>query len=435
MQLPRREDWDSQLVDVHGLWCAWCVEYLDGEVEKHHMLGQFWTRLNEPLDLQSPSRHLLEWTVLVHKRCHRPRASRHTGPSLQNLTDTVTTNIRELDPDVPERLLASDSDREDHLATLDSLAREAHDAGLYQLAALFKRFRRRARLQLDNSQRLGIVEDEIATLAGVRLRRPVAVRGLSFHGRPRLAYQFANFYSNRGAPALARQLIEAGDDEMTKLPPTARGEYAVDKLLRHAQVDRNAAAGHAARVETTIEYREHTALAITEFIDLGEHKYGSALASAQALLSSVKNVSWLYRAEACFTEALGLLATHKQLVGRQKALRGAYRYLVESQYIYVVLGLQSPPHPEVRRLLGLRTAVPASSEWVTSPASVLLEHGWFAHGQLSAGEALDLRREAIIESGLRDQVMSSLLALSAPPRARGVLWMPGGPPSRPWIRH
>lgn len=102
-------------------------------------------------------------------------------------------------------------------------------------------------------------------------------------------------------------------------------------------------------------------------------------------------MSWLYRAESWFGRAV----LHLQ----QGKPRQAYRLLVASQYVYVLLGLQGTPHPAM--------PVPAADRSDCVPADVLRDPRFDPIGR---EERSDLRRLAIIESSLRRDLALHLAA-------------------------
>jgi hypothetical protein len=437
VSLPQQPaEYRVNLADSYGPWCAWCLQYLCPspptpcaglDVHRHHMIRRNWIELNLTYSRRDFRRHPLEWTVFVHEACHRGRATRGSPPTLQSYTDAISRNLQGLDPNSTDFL------GEDRLAklqerfnTLDERARETHEAGLYQLSMVFKGFRSAVQERIE--KRPGPTElgaQEVGSLAGVRHRTPLKLPARDALERdPRLAYHLANYFSDRGMLQEAVATLEKGDEELRRSSARAQDEYATDRLLRHAQVLRSANAAAEALSEEREGYRAHTALVMTAWVEFGRGRYGGSLEAADALLSPTTSIAWLFRAEGCFAKAATMLSD--PLVHGPEARernRQAYQFLVQAQYICVLLGLQATPHPEVRDRLHMAKG-DVRQQWSTTPGDVLLESGGFDRLAFAAKELAELRVEAILASGLRTQIIASLVALSEAPPLAGVLWHP-----------
>src|SRR5439155_24814050 len=103
---------------------------------------------------------------------------------------------------------------------------------------------------------------------------------------------------------------------------------------------------------------------------------------------------WLYVAEALFGKACYSLRWHENNLAR------AYQWLVQAQYIYVMLGLQGTPHTQVPRELRTSPAMSCFPGHVLTTARFAV---W------SADKRYQLRSEAIGRPGDIDWLYKSLL--------------------------
>jgi hypothetical protein len=294
------------------------------------------------------------------------------------------------------------------LNALDRAARLAHEAGLYPVAVVLKWFVRevkRARGYPDDELK-ETLRLEIASLAGVRHRwvYPLTPAGLR-SGDIGLAYHYGNYLSNRGEMSSARMFVDIADGMREDAAPSRRGDYEVDAALRHAQVGRTPRQTELALKTTSggDVYRQHTALVIAFAADLQRGDLRLARARAEALPDAT---SWLYRAERWFTIGCTELLLRR---GRIAEVRRAYMNLVRAQYVYVVLGLQGPPHIGILDLFGAPDRPDALPSDVLATAEQL--------GDLTPRECLELRRLAILADrplSLQDQLLRTLRGWQSP---------------------
>jgi hypothetical protein len=112
-----------------------------------------------------------------------------------------------------------------------------------------------------------------------------------------------------------------------------------------------------------------------------------------AVLAKGLDVSWLYRAESLF--GIGCL-----MLRDGTDIKEAYKFLVAAQYIWAILRLQGMPH------LNMHPSLPDPA---LTPGSVVYYDAHLI--QLSKGERLALRQLAVLESGVRNQLLSTLVFL------------------------
>lgn len=370
---------------------------LEDPPEKHHVLAKEHLpallagrmRAEETLIPQFPT----SWTVYAHRRCHRYE---RTTADLQDAASAATARLKlvQSPPFRPEN--------ENELRRVEADARIAHDSGLYGVSVFLKEVVRASLLQVGEAEAsLRMLEFGLASLAGVRSACPIDLEkfagGVS-QDRPLAVLHAANHCSNVGLNEEARALLDHSRRLLEGPAHGQKDELALDVMLRTAQIERNPAAAREALGEATTRYaayRVDTARVISAMIGLSE---GTSVAAEcfEALISDERHLSWLYRAESWFGRAV--------LDLQQGKVREAYRLLVASQYVYILLGLQGTPHPAM--------PVPAANRSDCVPADVLRDPRF---DSVRKEERAELRRLAIIESSLRRD-LALHLATGVPPR-------------------
>jgi hypothetical protein len=185
-----------------------------------------------------------------------------------------------------------------------------------------------------------------------------------------------------------------------------KDELEVDYQMRTAQIGRKFKdAQEAINVAGKDPYRKNTALVLTGMIGLKDGRADSK-EFFNEILSEHGTVSWLYRAESWFGLACDELANGD-------CVQDAYKRLVAAQYVYVLLGLQGTPHTEFPLL-------EAKNLNDCTPANILMGNEKLR--TLGKETCFDLRKEAIIYSGIRDDLIwdltGRLLKTSDPLRTR-----------------
>jgi hypothetical protein len=143
------------------------------------------------------------------------------------------------------------------------------------------------------------------------------------------------------------------------------------------------------------EYSYLTSKLLLGWNELSEGKPG-AREHFDEVLASLNWASWLYVAEALFG-----IACHALLSGSDGKDR-IYQWLVQAQYVYVLLGLQGMPHTLLPAKLGIPNEVSCFP-------GHLLTSGAFS--DLSPERRLILRTDAIGEQGQADWLYRSLQEL------------------------
>ena len=288
------------------------------------------------------------------------------------------------------------------LKRVENEARGAHDGGLYGVSVFLKEVVRGSLLQIGEKEAsLRMLEFGLASLAGVRGAVPIQLdtfAGGVAKDRPLSVLHAANHNSNVGFEEDARTLLDHGRRLLEGPARGQRDELALDVMLRTAQIERKPAAAREALREATTRrapYRVDTARVISAMIGLSE---GTSVAAEnfEALVSEERSVSWLYRAETWFGRAL--------LDLQEGRVRDAYRHLVASQYVYILLGLQGTPHPAM--------PIPAANSSDCVPADILRDPRMVS---ICKEDRVQLRQLAIVESSLRRD-LALHLATGVPPR-------------------
>jgi hypothetical protein len=369
---------------------------LEDPPQEHHVLAK--EHLAELLhSLMGEEQSLLpkfpsRWTVYVHRSCH------NRGKTVADMQDSATAATARL------KLMQSPpfaTSNEAELSRLEGEARAAHESGFYGISVFQKEILRSSLLRMGEvDASLRVLEFGLASLAGVRGTEPVDLNtfasGLA-RDRPLAVLHTANHASNV-ANAKAQQYLDHGRDLLDGPARQQRDELALDLMLRTAQVERTAVAADQAIGEAITRgsvYRVDTARVIAAMIALSEGR-SVAQHHLEALISQDRNVSWLYRAESWLGKAV--------LSIQQRKPRDAYRLIVASQYVYILLGLQGTPHPAL--------PVAAGNRADCMPADLLRDPQFEA---INRDERLELRQMAIIESSLRRD-LALHLASGVPPR-------------------
>lgn len=353
------------------------------------MFPQTYTKARFPSGDESPAatqlaRFPLEWTVFAHRECHRGRSE---NLHLQDIADTMRTYVKWI------------QDSPLNLTLLENDGQRLHNLGVYPLATVLKEIRRRALVKLDRGEEyFRALEFQVASFAGVRGQQPVDLRvvgGSEVLQRPRAVLQSANQLANLGRLSEADHLLRHAEYLLSGSFKPKKEAYEVDYQMRLAQIRRNLdAAKEAIELAGADTYRQNTAKVLAGMISLSNEAWINARDLFNEILSEA-HVSWLYRAESWFGLACVGLANNAPA-------QDVYRFLVKAQYVYVVLGLQATPHPE----MPLR-ALSHRSDCL--PGDVLTEDG--AKLDLAKDECFGLRDEEIIGSGLRHKLVGELAAL------------------------
>jgi hypothetical protein len=401
MTSPERVETRHSLADVHGPWCWWCLEYATEDepltsmrlVSPDHLREALLprrTRLMETFGGRLP----LLGTVTTHERClsdgdpHRVRRA---------ITDEIRKNI-ELLPQEGARIRNTD-DLVD-LLRVEQAARRLHDLGIYGLSALLKDvIRREYQVESDSDNQWRMREHQLASLAGFRdlTSRPLVDGILRDDAllHPAAALHMANWHSNRGDLHSASQLLESLTASL-KMPLSE--ELAVHYWLRKAQVYRHLPdAIQALSMAGPDAYRANTARVFAAMISVAEavagNKKSDPFRYLDPILHEPATASWLYRAESWLASACFELTTRRPDFGK------AYKLLVAAQYVYVVLGLQGTPHPQIHPLANEKM-------FDLMPADVLIGDDRFTC--LGARECELLREEAIGEGRVRQVLFEDL---------------------------
>src|SRR5437867_3074339 len=140
------------LEDPHGLWCAWCLDYIPaGEEEQHHVYPT-WSTRNVP----GFSDVLHDWTVPVHdknktnEQCHRHR--------MQRLADAAAYPIGELSA-LPA-------------AELDQIGFTAWQKGHLKVGVAIREYLRKTS-EKDDDRQATYLTVELNAAAGAELPLPV----------------------------------------------------------------------------------------------------------------------------------------------------------------------------------------------------------------------------------------------------------------------
>jgi len=148
MTYPNKREWPLTLADRHGVWCAYCLEYISSQeyMERHHQIGQTFLKQNFRKPLSGG------WTVPVHaKDCHRKEIQRFAS-------------ARE------SRLVVLETDGFD-VSQAESLAQRLHDRGDYQGATLIKEKIIQwlgEQGEKDSHKRMEMITYQVASAAGIR---------------------------------------------------------------------------------------------------------------------------------------------------------------------------------------------------------------------------------------------------------------------------
>jgi len=314
---------------------------------------------------------------------------RYPDGNLQKIANAATARLRWL---ARETVLNEDAD-ENAFTALDKEALKAFESGLYSIALFLNEFIRVARWRrAERAESFEVLAHQLSARAGIRGEVPATLAAFgdgSAARDPRALLYLTSHQSNLGRRTEAQASLDQARSLLAESP--RREELTLDLLIRVAQVERSRKHAEQAVQLASAEgsrYRESTARVFAGMIALAQGA-SEGQEHFEAVADFGDSTSWLYRAEAWL--ALGALAMASRRTDE------AYRYLVASQYVFVVLGLQPMAHPDL---------VPKT---VTRPDSVpvdLLRDPMF--GELSAGKCTELRNRAIDGSQIRHSVFSDL---------------------------
>jgi hypothetical protein len=392
---PAEKRWPLTLADHHakdrGLWCANCLDYIvkpvDGQpqrqgqkalLQNHHQLPEDYLDELGEQGVRFPR----GWTVPVHGwPCHQHHPK---GLDLQSVSDTSAAFLSQLD--------RGRFDLKQH----DHLAKQFHDRGLYGHSAIVKE---RMKTHLKSQGRMGeywqVLERQVASAAGFRNELSFAAPSAEEPESPELLLARSNDAANRHRWEESRKYYQHANAHRPKHNSERAERLEPYYALRKAQqmerkrddMDRALAACRG------LGYSLDTAKVIGSgiLLDLGGARdVEKARDYANELLSADHETSWLYRAESHF-----LLACVG--AGNERPA-WVYAHLVVSQYIYVMLGLQGTPHPNVP------ACRPSNrNAW---PGDVLTTNRRLH--SLSPASCLGLRRHMIQESDVQRTLLNDL---------------------------
>ena len=414
MAYPIKSSWPQTLADQHGVWCAWCLQYIKPAEFQEQILPKRrleWHHVHPKASIRKRfgDRFPLGWTIPAHSRdCHQPTLQTFasaTDAYLQyletapfNLTDPRSRVGRMGERDPYLKFLQSSATHEE---TRDRHAQRLHDEGFYWLSALIKETIIRDILKQQEHRRSEasdrVLEYQVASAAGFRHRFPPRFSRVKPPNRPLLLLNQANLEANRGNRESAMQLLEYAKELLRKGFPTQRDSLRLPLMLRSAQIDRQPkAAEDAIRESRGSSYSHNTALILAGFFHL-ESGTRQSTNRAESCFNEVlegEHVSWLYEAESYF----GLAAI---ALKRNRPARIAFERLEAAQYIYLMLGLLGTPHPLIPISGSCSAACPM-------PGDVLMKSAEFAPSKLKKKTCFMLRMHAIRETELQTRLLGTL---------------------------
>ncbi|HWY22045.1 MAG TPA: hypothetical protein VNX26_12545 [Candidatus Acidoferrum sp.] len=381
------------MADHDNLWCVFCLapirddppgcdlDYPLGVLELHHPFAQsmFGKKIKEPL--LRPS-FPLGWTVPAHATCHEE----HYSDAFE-VAGYVLRWLRSRDRQSRE-----------------GWAQKSHDQGLYwHSLAMNADTLRRFSAELQPEEKATLIERQLSSAAGIRSRvHPLSESAIYEtvppEHRSRVLYHLANRQANRGHEKAAHSTFK-GAEELRRhaAPGEGADRLVLSSMLRRAQVERTVAAGDEAlrKARETLgpkQYSFLTAWLLRGWNAITEER-SDARESFDLVLANATWASWLYVAEALFGK------TCCSMLWESCRKERAYQWLVQAQYIYVMLGLQVTPHTRLPPKLG----VPSDASCF--PGHVLVS-GRF--GDFSAEKRRALREEAIGVEGDPDGLYGAL---------------------------
>jgi hypothetical protein len=215
---------------------------------------------------------------------------------------------------------------------------------------------------------------------------------------PRLKLNLANLQAARGHESAAKQTMDLFTRLRESLPKKDKDALTPGLLRRKSQLSRRTSDASDAVRAAESNYSLDTAFVIQGVLAVSNRELPIVERSLDHLYDRGSLMSWLYQAELRFIHGLLLIATRDQNAGM------IYSLLCEAQYIYVLLGLQFSITPELPKEV-------QRSSWGWTPSDVLRFYlGSSGTYKLGRDECLDLRRRAIHDSNLKENIISPMWA-------------------------
>jgi hypothetical protein len=149
-------------------------------------------------------------------------------------------------------------------------------------------------------------------------------------------------------------------------------------------------------------YSRDTGMVLRALASTSQRKFDAVYEGFEELNQPNRVTSWLYRAESWFARGIAEVVRDASSM----AAASAYKYLVASQYVCVMLGLQMTPHPNLPLI--------RSCPWDATPVDFMRAVPLFS--RLDQQWCLTLRREAIEGEHLYEKLLYPMSLTGPTPR-------------------
>lgn len=312
------------------------------------------------------------WVVPVHASCHQ---------SIGKHGIAALTYIQEL--------LAGANSLQERM----KLSAWFHDRGYYWIAVLIN-----VHTLFDSSIELGTEERRqrlrylFSSGAGIRgcQNLPKAVMPSPEDiSSAEVALHLTNLKATRGQGNSSLESYQEAVQQMDRMNAATRRSLEGQRFLREAQVFRKVRSAIDAKSAVTTKHGVFTSLTLQSLLAMSIKKHSVAEQALDDLIRHWEDISWLYRAQTWFMQALMLIQTHS------KDYKKIYQLLIRAQFTYVFLALQLSITPYI-----VMQDPPYGRSWEWTPADLLVSYFTSSEGSSSMrdpDECWELRQLALTE--------------------------------------
>ncbi len=325
------------LSDHHGVWCAWCLQYIVPEhaFEFHHILGRK-DEIREKFGFEP-------WVVPVHSpsnSCHRRGIQDYSDEAGRALLDAVAKS-----PNQSEEF--------------EFLCKRAFYLGYFPASFLLRRVeflnpnadppvaRRNLHIALIAASACSFGRPFVESLKN---RPEFTALGLDRDAETRL--YFASAYTNTEDFLIARSLLNELASKLPRVYPSSSPAYS--KLLRQTAITSPTVKGASeamawAHDSSDRQYHLRTSRLALALAYENQRDYGSARAQADELGLDFElgDVSWWHYVGQAFLKARSAFLSEQPLYLTQE-FRPALKALIRAQYAGAVFDFAGMPVPDFR---------------------------------------------------------------------------------------